>query len=82
MLRGREETWRHLLDMHKALWEFLNQLHYIPLFPAWTVTNHMTVRTQEDVQNSKVFLRHFSSKGFFKTKNRQQRGMEEEKLGK
>ncbi len=81
MLRGKE-TWHHLLDMHRALWEIPIQLYYIPLFPAWTVTNHMTVRTQEDVQNSNVFLRHFSLKGFLKTKNRQQRGMEEEKLGK
>lgn len=28
--------------------EFLIQLYYIPLFPAWIVTDHMTVKTQED----------------------------------
>lgn len=52
---GGTGHWHHLPDMHRALWEFLIQLYYIPLFPAWTVTNHMTVRTQEDVQNIMYF---------------------------
>lgn len=63
--------------MHRALRESLIKLDYIPLFPAWTVTNHMTVRTQEDVQNNNVFLRHL-----FKTAwNRQQRGDERGEAG-
>lgn len=44
----------------QSIRESLIQLDYIPLFPAWIVTNHMTVRTQEDVQNNNVFLRHLS----------------------
>lgn len=45
------EGGHHLPHMHRALWEFCHSLH--TSFPC--LDNHMTVRTQEDVQNIMYF---------------------------